>query len=639
MTIESCVISGNSSSGLGGSVMLASDAQTSFSGENRLIENCAQSGGGISVQQGDLELDNIKLESNIASSSGGGIYMDSDGKLKLKNISVTDNARGIFVNKGVIELAGGKTTIKNNRADGTECNIFFGSFNRIIVSGELKAESQIGITPSTKADNLDITEGYSDHNTEKTDRIFFSDTELYKVKSDKTIPEVRLVSRLLPTTDRYKVKVTVSVTDDADWWDEAYLYFYVRDHHGLDNERQLTSTPNFCKSIDSSDGYYEYTVDCGTSFPSAVKFRTKYGTPGAWRDFEADVKIYINDVNCGSQHCVHNVSGVEAKETKINIAGDKYPYPDIQVDQKSEIEHSDEESKLVTINAVDQYGVGWTTHGEKTYSMENLSFPENDTFEAVDETGMKWKMDTSLETDHYSEYRLTFTSGSNVYPTISKNITVHFSFPLHLTVVVDGETVLTKTGKPNERIQIKNYPCKEGYYINNYTASGACFLESNGDGTYMFAFGKEDIVLTASLKGVKYTIQFEKNGDPLKNGTDVTCVMVAKTLTYGKAPVALPKCYYVREGYTFTGWNTKADGSGKAFKDREKVQNLSATANDIVHLYAQWQPNSSATTASIFSDGMLAIFIGGAVILLSLAGAVIIKKKKQNKTEKQEGSS
>ena len=639
MTIDNCVISGNSASGFGGGVMLASNANTSFSGSNQLSENYSKNGGGVYTQQAALELDDVKLESNTASESGGGIYFDSDGKLTLKNISVTDNAGGIYMNKGVIELAGGKTIVNNNRADSITRNIHFNSFRKIIVSGELNADSKIGITPPANADQLDVTEGYSKHNTEKTDFLFFSDTEAYKVKSDKDIPEVRFVTRLLPTASGYKVKVTVKVVDDADWWDDAYLYIYVRDHQGIDEQRLYATSPNFCDHIDSSDGYYEYSVDCGTSFPSAVVFRTQYGTGGSWRDFEADVKIYINDINCGSQRCVHDVYGVEIKQTAIYIAGDKYPYPDIEIDQKSDIVPDDEDSKYVTINAVDQYGVAWKPYGDNGYQMENLSFPENDTFEASDGTGMKWKLDTSYETDHYSEYLLTFRSGSNVYPTITKTITVHFSFPLHLTVVVDGETVFTKTGHANDRIQIQNYPCKPGYYINNYTASGACFLESNGDGTYLFAFGKEDIILTASLKGNRYTIQFEKNGDPLKNGTDVTCVMVAKTLTYGKAPTALPKCYYAREGYTFTGWNTKADGSGTMFADKEKVQNLTTVANDVVYLYAQWQPNGSTTTASIFSDGTLAIYIGGAIILIVLIGAaiLIVKRKKQNK--EQEGVS
>ena len=42
---------------------------------------------------------------------------------------------------------------------------------------------------------------------------------------------------------------------------------------------------------------------------------------------------------------------------------------------------------------------------------------------------------------------------------------------------------------------------------------------------------------------------------------------------------------FTREGYTFTGWNTKADGSGKAYANR-----ASAAFHENTDLYAQWNP-------------------------------------------------
>lgn len=49
---------------------------------------------------------------------------------------------------------------------------------------------------------------------------------------------------------------------------------------------------------------------------------------------------------------------------------------------------------------------------------------------------------------------------------------------------------------------------------------------------------------------------------------------------------------YKRTGYTFTGWNTKKDGSGTSYKNSESVKNLTATNNGTVTLYAQWKANS-----------------------------------------------
>lgn len=48
---------------------------------------------------------------------------------------------------------------------------------------------------------------------------------------------------------------------------------------------------------------------------------------------------------------------------------------------------------------------------------------------------------------------------------------------------------------------------------------------------------------------------------------------------------------YKRPGYTLTGWNTKKNGTGKAYKLLETVTNLTAVSGEEVILYAQWTPN------------------------------------------------
>ena len=45
---------------------------------------------------------------------------------------------------------------------------------------------------------------------------------------------------------------------------------------------------------------------------------------------------------------------------------------------------------------------------------------------------------------------------------------------------------------------------------------------------------------------------------------------------------------FIRTGYKFNGWNTKANGSGTAYTDKASVKNLTTTHNGNVTLYAQW---------------------------------------------------
>ena len=51
-----------------------------------------------------------------------------------------------------------------------------------------------------------------------------------------------------------------------------------------------------------------------------------------------------------------------------------------------------------------------------------------------------------------------------------------------------------------------------------------------------------------------------------------------------------------KEGYTFAGWNTKEDGIGKAYADRQSVQNLTTVDGGEVILYGQWQSNTYTIT-------------------------------------------
>lgn len=67
-------------------------------------------------------------------------------------------------------------------------------------------------------------------------------------------------------------------------------------------------------------------------------------------------------------------------------------------------------------------------------------------------------------------------------------------------------------------------------------------------------------------------------------------VVTTQQFTYGTAQNFTPNTY-TKEGYTFTGWNTKADGTGTSYTDEQSVVNLTAENNGTVNLYAQWEAN------------------------------------------------
>lgn len=111
-----------------------------------------------------------------------------------------------------------------------------------------------------------------------------------------------------------------------------------------------------------------------------------------------------------------------------------------------------------------------------------------------------------------------------------------------------------------------------------YDAAGACINE----GTYWsgnICVYDGDYTVYAHWEPSTYTVHFEGNGATAGNMNDMIC-------TYDVDYTLTPNAYS-RTGYTFTGWNTAANGTGTAYKDKQSFKNL----GDIT-LYAQWKINS-----------------------------------------------
>lgn len=82
-----------------------------------------------------------------------------------------------------------------------------------------------------------------------------------------------------------------------------------------------------------------------------------------------------------------------------------------------------------------------------------------------------------------------------------------------------------------------------------------------------------------------YTVTFDGNGG---SGT-----MDDQSFDYDEEK-ALTANSFTWTGHDFTGWNTKADGSGTPYPDKETVKNLTDTDGGTVTLYAQWKPSTYA---------------------------------------------
>ena len=90
-----------------------------------------------------------------------------------------------------------------------------------------------------------------------------------------------------------------------------------------------------------------------------------------------------------------------------------------------------------------------------------------------------------------------------------------------------------------------------------------------------------------------YTVKYNSN-----NGTGT----MADQKIGVDATTTLTTNAFTREGYTFAGWNTKADGTGTAYLNNAQVTNLK-TYNEEITLYAQWIGNTYIVTFD-YNDGV-----------------------------------
>lgn len=136
---------------------------------------------------------------------------------------------------------------------------------------------------------------------------------------------------------------------------------------------------------------------------------------------------------------------------------------------------------------------------------------------------------------------------------------------------------------------------------NAFTKTGYTFTgwntKANGSGTYhadkatvknLVAENGGEITLYAQWQPITYTVVYDKNGNDTAGITGSTA---SSTHTYDVMQ-ALTDNGYERTGYTFIGWNTKSDGTGNSYANKESVKNLTTEPNGTVTLYAQWDAKS-----------------------------------------------
>lgn len=115
-------------------------------------------------------------------------------------------------------------------------------------------------------------------------------------------------------------------------------------------------------------------------------------------------------------------------------------------------------------------------------------------------------------------------------------------------------------------------PDKPGYIFEGWT-------DENGEEIDPTKPVHEDIMIVPIYTAINYKVRFNANGG--------TGEMADQSFTYDLAQ-NLADNIFAYVDYSFTGWDTQANGTGVHYDDKESVSNLTAEHNAVIDLYAQW---------------------------------------------------
>lgn len=127
-------------------------------------------------------------------------------------------------------------------------------------------------------------------------------------------------------------------------------------------------------------------------------------------------------------------------------------------------------------------------------------------------------------------------------------------------------------------------------------------------------------VYTAQYRPAVYKIRFDANGG--------TGTMADQSHTYDRRQTLTANAF-AREGYRFTGWNTRGDGKGKAFTDKQTVTNLLTHDGATGVLYAQWArlPETALPRSGGTMTHNLTTILGGGLLILAIPFVLMRRRR------------
>lgn len=198
------------------------------------------------------------------------------------------------------------------------------------------------------------------------------------------------------------------------------------------------------------------------------------------------------------------------------------------------------------------------------------------------------------------------SSGANIPETIISGfepMTFYADIePVNVNITFDKQggtgNTMDVTARYGERILLPSAPTKTGYEFTGWFTAASGGREVTRTTKSEFT---EDTTLYAHWKSEETKkIRYYANGGSFKSGSASTTILSVErvsneriTLPNGSANFTDGSKTYTlsRSGYTFTGWNTKSDGTGTSYAAGSRI-----TVSNDKTLYAQWKDSQCKVT-------------------------------------------
>ena len=180
------------------------------------------------------------------------------------------------------------------------------------------------------------------------------------------------------------------------------------------------------------------------------------------------------------------------------------------------------------------------------------------------------------------EFRVNYPSNKYVYVTFPTAYTVTFGKGTggsSVTAKYSNTSFSSGTQVQSGKTVTFTQSASAGYTFKEWnTKSDGTGTQLSTNATYTHTVAATNTV-HAIYTPNKYIVKYNANGG--------TGSMADQAFIYGTRQ-NLTANAFTNIGYSFNGWNTKADGGGNKYADQESVKNLTTTDNATVNLYAQW---------------------------------------------------